>query len=62
MAIRGKDTLFTENGIVKKPVFWKGVSLCGKMVKGFMRDSFEKLNQLLEQDQCELTGIPDGFF
>ena len=30
--------------------------------KGFMRDSFEKLNQLLEQDQCEFTGIPDGFF
>jgi hypothetical protein len=33
VAIREKDTLFTENGIVKKPVFWKGVSLCGKMVR-----------------------------
>ena len=30
--------------------------------KGFMRDNFEKLNQLLEQEQCEFTGIPDGFF
>lgn len=29
--------------------------------KGFMRDNFEKLNQLLEQEQCEFTGIPDGF-
>ena len=26
-----------------------------------MRDNFEKLNQLLEQEQCEFTGIPDGF-
>ncbi len=29
--------------------------------KGFMRDNFEKLNQLLEQEQCEFTGISDGF-
>ena len=27
----------------------------------FFRDNFEKLNQLLEQEQCEFTGIPDGF-
>lgn len=26
-----------------------------------MIDNFEKLNQLLEQEQCEFTGIPDGF-
>lgn len=26
-----------------------------------MRDNFEKLNQLLEQEQCEFTGITDGF-
>ena len=26
-----------------------------------MNDNFEKLNQLLEQEQCEFTGIPDGF-
>ena len=26
-----------------------------------MRDNFEKLNHLLEQEQCEFTGIPDGF-
>ena len=26
-----------------------------------MRDNFEKLNQLLEQKQCEFTGIPDEF-
>ena len=30
--------------------------------KGFMRDNYEKLNQLLAQEQCEFTGIPDGFF
>lgn len=26
-----------------------------------MTDNFEKLNQLLEQEQCEFVGIPDGF-
>ena len=26
-----------------------------------MNDNFEKLNQLLEQEQCEFTGIPDRF-
>ena len=26
-----------------------------------MNDNFEKLNQLLEQEQCEFTGIPNGF-
>ena len=26
-----------------------------------MEDNFEKLNLLLEQEQCEFVDIPDGF-
>ena len=31
-------------------------------MEDIMEDNFEKLNLLLEQEQCEFTGIPDGFF
>ena len=30
-------------------------------MEDIMEDNFEKLNLLLEQEQCEFVDIPDGF-